>query len=89
MKDALKAGVDIFTIGQYLQPSKEHFKIERFIPLEEFEDLKNIGLSLGFSCVEAGPLVRSSYHAEDQVIHSKILKKINSNKLRFIQRSEN
>jgi lipoic acid synthetase len=74
MKDALKVGVDIFTIGQYLQPSKKHLKIERFYPPEEFKELKQIGLSLGFSCVEAGPLVRSSYHAEDQVIQSQILK---------------
>ncbi len=58
--------VDILTIGQYLPPSKRHAKLERYYSLEEFEDLKRIGLEIGFGHVESGPMVRSSYHAGDQ-----------------------
>jgi len=60
-------GVDILTIGQYLQPSRRHLPIVRYYTLEEFADLKDYGLSIGFQWVESGPLVRSSYHAADQV----------------------
>jgi len=60
-------GVDILTIGQYLQPSKQHLPIERYYTLEEFAELKRYGLEIGFRWVESGPLVRSSYHAEQQV----------------------
>lgn len=71
VKDTMQAirswGVDILTIGQYLQPSKEHLPIERYYTLEEFEGLKTYGLDLGFRWVESGPLVRSSYRAERQV----------------------
>jgi lipoyl synthase len=59
--------VDILTIGQYLQPSKQHLPIERYYEPREFEDLKRIGYDLGFRWVESGPFVRSSYHAEKQV----------------------
>lgn len=59
--------VDILTIGQYLQPSKNHLPVERFYPPEEFDELKEFGLELGFKWVESAPLVRSSYHAADQV----------------------
>lgn len=59
--------VDILTIGQYLQPSRNHIPVERYYPPEEFEDLKNHGLDLGFKWVESAPLVRSSYHAAEQV----------------------
>lgn len=59
--------VDILTIGQYLQPSKKHLPIERYYTPAEFEELKRIGLEMGFKWVESGPLVRSSYHAEEQV----------------------
>jgi lipoyl synthase len=59
--------VDILTIGQYLQPSRKHLPIERYYTLEEFADLKTYGLSIGFRWVESAPLVRSSYHAVDQV----------------------
>jgi lipoic acid synthetase len=59
--------VDILTIGQYLQPSKKHLPIERYYIPSEFEELKRIGLEMGFKWVESGPLVRSSYHAEEQV----------------------
>ena len=60
-------GVDILTIGQYLQPSTQHLPIERYYTLEEFAELKRYGLEIGFRWVESGPLVRSSYHAEQQV----------------------
>ncbi|MBS4190679.1 lipoyl synthase [Bacillus sp. FJAT-49705] len=66
--DALRANnVDIMTIGQYLQPSKKHLKVLKYYTPEEFQELKEIALSKGFSHCEAGPLVRSSYHADEQV----------------------
>ncbi len=67
MRDLRDWGVDILTLGQYLQPSRHHLPIERYYTLEEFADLKEYGLSLGFGWVESGPLVRSSYHAAEQV----------------------
>lgn len=68
MRDLASWGVDILTIGQYLQPSRQHLPIERYVPPEEFEQLKRFGLDeLGFRWVESAPLVRSSYHAEEQV----------------------
>jgi lipoic acid synthetase len=60
-------GVDILTVGQYLQPSKKHLPISRYYTLEEFAEIKEYGLSIGFQWVESGPLVRSSYHAAEQV----------------------
>lgn len=59
-------GVDILTIGQYLQPSREHLPISRYYTLEEFAELEKIGLAMGFKWVESSPLVRSSYHADQQ-----------------------
>jgi lipoic acid synthetase len=59
--------VDILTIGQYLQPSRRHLPIARYYTLDEFEALKNFGLEIGFQWVESAPLVRSSYHALEQV----------------------
>lgn len=67
MRDLATVGVDILTLGQYLQPSRKHLPIDRYYTLEEFAELKRIGLELGFKWVEAGPLVRSSYHADQQV----------------------
>jgi len=67
MRDLRDWGVDILTIGQYLQPTKQHLPIERYYTLEEFAELKRYGLEIGFRWVESGPLVRSSYHAEQQV----------------------
>jgi lipoic acid synthetase len=67
MNDLRSWGVDILTIGQYLQPTRKHLPIERYYRLEEFEALKEYGLGIGFRWVESGPLVRSSYHAEQQV----------------------
>lgn len=66
--DDLRANhVDIMTIGQYLQPSKSHLKVEKYYRPEEFTELREIALTKGFSHCEAGPLVRSSYHADEQV----------------------
>jgi lipoic acid synthetase len=68
MKDLVdNAGVDIFTIGQYLQPTKEHHPVIRFYRPDEFQELARFGMELGFRHVESGPLVRSSYHAASQV----------------------
>jgi len=67
MQDQRSWGVDILTIGQYLQPSRKHLPIVRYYTMEEFDELKQFGLSLGFKWVESGPLVRSSYHAAEQV----------------------
>ena len=68
MRDLRTWGVEILTVGQYLQPSKQHLPVERFYTLDEFADLRRIGLDeLGFRWVESAPLVRSSYHAEAQV----------------------
>lgn len=67
MDDLRSWGVDILTIGQYLQPTRKHLPIDRYYRPEEFEDLKQYGLQIGFRWVESGPLVRSSYHAEQQV----------------------
>jgi len=67
MCDLRDWGVDILTIGQYLQPSRKHLPIRRYYELEEFEEFKRYGISLGFQWVESAPLVRSSYHAGEQV----------------------
>ena len=67
MRDLRSWGVDILTIGQYLQPSRKHLPIMRYYEPEEFEALKEFGMYLGFKWVESSPLVRSSYHAVDQV----------------------
>jgi len=67
MDDLRSNDVDIMTIGQYLQPTKHHLKVEKYWSPEEFAELKIIAMSKGFSHCEAGPLVRSSYHADEQV----------------------
>lgn len=64
MRDLVEVKVDILTLGQYLQPTKDHLPVERFVHPDEFAELREIGLDLGFRIVESGPLVRSSYHAE-------------------------
>jgi lipoic acid synthetase len=66
MNQILDTGTTIFTIGQYLQPSKKHLPVIRYVKEQEFRDYKKIGLDLGFDVVESGPLVRSSYHADEQ-----------------------
>ena len=67
MDDQRSWGVDILTLGQYLQPSRQHLPIARSYTMEEFAELKDYGLGIGFQWVESGPLVRSSYHAAEQV----------------------
>ncbi len=66
MRDLRAAGCDIMTIGQYLQPTKDHLPVNRFYHPDEFAALKEEGLAMGFHHVESGPLVRSSYHAAHQ-----------------------
>ena len=65
MHDALNAGVEIFTIGQYLRPSPKHAEIKKYYHPDEFSEFRDYGRRLGLRWVFAGPLVRSSYHAED------------------------
>jgi lipoic acid synthetase len=72
MLDLRAAGVDILTLGQYLQPTNEHAPIERYYMPEEFAEFKRAGLAMGFRWVESGPLVRSSYNAERQARELKI-----------------
>jgi len=66
MKDMRAHDVEMLTLGQYLQPSIHHLAVERYVTPEEFEDLYNIGMELGFKHVASGPMVRSSYHADLQ-----------------------
>ena len=68
MRDLRKINCDILTIGQYLQPTKAHLPVDRFVHPNEFQMYKEKGLQMGFRFVESGPLVRSSYHADEQVI---------------------
>jgi lipoic acid synthetase len=65
MRDLREHRVDILTLGQYLRPSQKHLPIIRYATLEEFAEYKRLGYEMGFSHVESGPLVRSSYHAAD------------------------
>jgi lipoic acid synthetase len=64
MEDLRNAGVDIITLGQYLQPTTRHLPVVEFVAPERFEKYKQVGMEMGFKFVESGPLVRSSYHAE-------------------------
>lgn len=68
LTDLAENGCDVVTIGQYLQPTKNHLPVHRFIHPDEFAEYKNIGYSLGIDYVESGPLVRSSYHSERHVL---------------------
>ena len=65
MKQIVDTGVSIFTIGQYLQPTKNHLPVERYVEKSEFEDYEKIGLEMGFNIVKSGSLVRSSYQADE------------------------
>ncbi len=67
-KDLRNIYVDIVTIGQYLQPTKKHLPVARFVHPDEFAEYKKIGLEMGFEHIESAPLVRSSYHAEEAVL---------------------
>jgi lipoic acid synthetase len=69
MRNLRSVGCDIMTIGQYLQPTREHLPVARFYDPSEFALLKEEGMAMGFRHVESGPLVRSSYHAEQQTAH--------------------
>jgi len=66
MQDLAAQGTDILTLGQYLQPTKDHLPVIRFVHPDEFAEYKHLGEKMGFKHVESGPLVRSSYHAFDQ-----------------------
>jgi lipoic acid synthetase len=74
MQDARNAGVRLFTIGQYLQPTSVHISVQEYVHPEQFEQYKNEGEKLGFDHIESGPLVRSSYMAEKSFLSSKINK---------------
>ena len=67
MRDLSELHVNILTLGQYLQPTKDHLPVHRFVHPDEFQELHDRGIEMGFRIVEAGPLVRSSYHAENHV----------------------
>lgn len=71
MLDLRKHSCDMLTLGQYLQPSKHHLPVIRYVTPTEFEQLKQDGLAMGFSNVASGPMVRSSYHADQQATSSK------------------
>ncbi len=72
MEQVAKRGVKIFTIGQYLQPTKKHLPVVEYIEKKRFDEYREIGLGMGFRVVEAGPLVRSSYHADEQARLSRL-----------------
>jgi lipoic acid synthetase len=67
MRDLVDAGCDLLTMGQYLQPTRLHLPVDRWVTPEEFAGYAEVGRSMGFAHVEAGPLVRSSYHAGRQL----------------------
>ena len=66
MDQAREAEVDVFTLGQYMQPSRRHLPVAAYVKPEEFSELRSAGLAMGYSSVFAGPLVRSSYNADLQ-----------------------
>ena len=72
MRDVVERGVDILTIGQYLRPSEWHLPVHRFVHPDEFRELARQGEAMGFAHVEAGPLVRSSYRADRQLLRSRL-----------------
>lgn len=76
MDDLLAHNVDILTIGQYLQPTKKHLDVVRYYHPDEFKELKEIALEKGFTHCESGPLVRSSYHADEQVSKTSMQRRI-------------
>ena len=66
MNEIVDLGVEIFNIGQYLQPTKNHLEVQRFVHPDTFKEYKEKGIEMGFKVIESGPLVRSSYHADEQ-----------------------
>ena len=75
MNDLIFANVDFLTIGQYLQPSIKHYPLRRYVHPEEFQELKELALLKGFLIVASSPLTRSSYHADEDFIKMKKLRK--------------
>jgi len=78
-----KADTDIFTVGQYLQPTRNHLPVDRWVTPQQFDNFRDIAVALGFRVVESGPLVRSSYHAEEQAerlspARRKVIEKMNT-----------
>ena len=71
MEDLRRSDVNILTLGQYLRPSGSHMPVARYYTPSEFDELREVGLSLGFSHVQSSPLTRSSYHAWEQVTAAK------------------
>jgi lipoic acid synthetase len=76
MEELRAAGCDILTLGQYLQPTKDHLPVERYVHPDEFRMMKGKGLLMGYRHVESGPLVRSSYHAAEQSPHIDTVREI-------------
>jgi lipoic acid synthetase len=68
MTDLYNNGCDVITLGQYLQPTKQHLPVQRFVHPDEFAEYREIGYQMGFDYVESGPLVRSSYHSDKHVV---------------------
>ena len=66
LRDLREHGVEMLTLGQYLQPSRDHLPVERFVTPDEFKQLEQLAYDLGFDQVASGPMVRSSYHADLQ-----------------------
>ncbi len=79
LRECRDLGVDIVTLGQYLQPSPKHLPVDRYVPPEEFDALREYALSIGFPHIESGPLVRSSYHADGQ---AEMVRELRRNKAR-------
>ena len=72
MRDVRNAGVNLMTLGQYLQPTKKHLPVYEYITPEQFDRYRQIGMDMGFDNVESGPLVRSSYMAEKTFVESRL-----------------
>ena len=83
MQDLRNNGVNILTIGQYLQPTKKHLPVQRFVHPDEFAEYREIGYQLGLDYVESGPLVRSSYHSERHVMPGLGKSEWQANKISF------
>ncbi len=74
MQESADLGIDIFNLGQYLQPTFDHLPVQRYVHPDTFDMFKDKGLTMGFAVVESGPLVRSSYHADEQVKQLEVVK---------------
>jgi lipoic acid synthetase len=67
LRDIRGAGVQVMTLGQYMQPTRQHLPVDRWVTPEEFDGYRDLALEMGFAHCESGPLVRSSYHAHEHV----------------------